>query len=126
MNFFLKCVLLLTLALPIDSSFAQFIVKTDIDYESLATQCSALALRLNTLSRAQDHPSCVSNLDGLNVYYASNYISFKWVNKAIELLIAAIIQVQYARDIDCYCKEDIQDVLKNLISIKNQLLEIRQ
>ena len=47
------------------------------------------------------------------------------INKAIDVLIAGIIQVQYARDIDCYFKDEIQDVIIKLISIKDELLESR-
>ncbi len=122
-TFYKSLLLLMTLALPLTGSFAQPTLEAVVDYDALAKQCTALAVQLNALSRAQDRKECVLNFDGLNVYYAGNYISFRWINKAIDVLIAGIIQVQYARDIDCYFKDEIQEVIIKLISIKDELLE---
>ena len=65
------------------------------------------------------------NLDGLNVYFASNYIATDWINKAIEVLTSAIYQIRYAFDIGCYEQASILDIINQLTKIKNILNESR-
>lgn len=97
-----------------------------VDYPRLAEQCRQLALKLDSLSQNQNREACRMNLDGLNVYFASNYIATNWINKAIEVLTSAIYQVRYAFDIGCYDQTSILDVINELTKIRNILNESRQ
>lgn len=96
------------------------------EYNDLAQQCRQFALQLDSLSQNQTRSSCIMNLDGLNVYFASNYISTYWINKAIEVLTSAIYQVKFAYDIGCYDQTSILDVINGLTVIKNKLNDSRQ
>ncbi|MDP3560024.1 MAG: hypothetical protein Q8R79_06740 [Legionellaceae bacterium] len=88
---------------------------------TLAKQCKQLSLQLYQISSHQSLPVCQANLDGLNVYYASNYISLKWFDKAQEVLVAAIIQIKYALDIGCDDPSDIRAIINGLQSVNNRL-----
>ena len=97
-----------------------------VDYSALAKQCRKLALNLDSLSESQNRETCRMNLDGLNVYFASNYIATNWINKAIDVLTSAIYQVSYALDIGCYDQASILDIINALTDIRNTLNESRQ
>lgn len=126
MKLILKIILLMTLILPITGLYASSSVHDDIDYDALAAQCRTLSLQLDSLARIQDREMCAKNLDGLNVYFASNYISLRWINKATEVITSAIFQVSFALDTGCYQHDDIQSIVNNLKSIRNQLMDSRQ
>lgn len=96
------------------------------DYSALAEQCRQFALQLDSLSQNQTRSSCIMNLDGLDVYFASNYISTLWINKAINVLTSAIYQVKYAYDIGCYDQTSILNIINGLTLIKNKLNDSRQ
>ena len=91
------------------------------DAPTLAEQCRQLAVDLFNLSSKQNLKICRINLDGLNVYYASNYITFKWYDKAQKVLSEAIIQVKYALDIGCDNPEGIKTVINGLYAVRNGL-----
>ena len=88
---------------------------------ALADQCKQLALQLYTISSHQKLNICQANLDGLNVYYASNYIHLNWDDKAQEVLTAAIIQIKYALDIGCDEHYEIATIIKELEAINTKL-----
>ncbi len=83
--------------------------------------CRQIALKLDWLSRYQDHEACKKNLDGLNVYIASQYILAKKYNNAKTLLINAIYQINFAIDIACYGQDDMKTTVKTLNEIIQQL-----
>ena len=91
------------------------------DAPTLAEQCRQLAIDLFNLSSNQTRKICRINLDGLNVYYASNYITFKWSDKAQKVLSEAIIQVKYALDIGCDNPSGITNVINGLYAVRNGL-----
>lgn len=122
MKLFLKNSLFIALSLFSASSA----IGDGIDYDTLADRCRTLSLQLDTLARTQDRETCASNLDGLNVYFAGNYISLRWTNKAAEVLTSAIFQVEFAYDIGCYYQDQIQNIIHDLKSVRNQLIDSRQ
>ena len=88
---------------------------------ALAEQCRKLSLQLYELSSHQSRPICEFNLDGLNVYFASNYILLDRVQKAKEVITSAIIQVKFALDIGCDGSANISSVITGLQSVNNKL-----
>ena len=126
MKRFLKSIFLIALTLPITSISAASPIGDNVDYDALADKCHTLSLQLDSLSRAQRRTTCSVNLDGLNVYFASNYISSRWITKATEVLTSAIIQIKFARDTDCNYKDDIQKIIDGLKLIRDKLNDSRQ
>lgn len=125
MKLFSRCFFLFSLFISANL-YAEPTGEGNIDFNALATQCHAIAVKLDTLSQAQNRKVCAKNLDGLNVYYAGSYITFQWINKAIEVLTAAIIQINYAYDTDCYYPNDIKTIIDKLTTIRNQLYASQQ
>jgi len=125
MRLFSRCFLLFSLFISANL-YADPTEEGTIDFDALATQCYTLAVKLDSLSLAQNSKICTKNLDGLNVYYAGSYITFRWLNKAIEVLTAAIIQINYAYDINCYYPNDIKTIIERLTTIRNQLYASQQ
>ena len=84
-----------------------------------AETCRQAAIQLDWLSQHQTRKDCSMNLsyDALNVYYASKYILANQLSQAQTVLNSAIIQTNYAVDIDCDGKPSIQSVLVNLQSV---------
>lgn len=126
MKLFLKNALLITCTVFMTNLSASSVISDNVDYDTLADRCRTLALQLDTLARAQDRKTCAADLDGLNVYFASNYISLRWTNKATEVLTSAIFQVGFAHDIGCYYQDEIQNVINGLKLIRDQLIDARQ
>ena len=83
--------------------------------------CRQIALQLNWLSRYQDRADCTANLDGVGVYFASNYILANRISEAKALIDTAIIKTKYAIDISCYGQDDMKDVVDQLQKIQKTL-----
>ncbi len=126
MKLFLKNALLITCTIFMTNLAASSAIDDSIDYDKLAEQCRSLSLQLDTLAQTQDRKTCSANLDGLNVYFASNYILLRWTNKATEVLTSAIFQVEFAHDTGCYYEDEIQNVVNGLKLIRDQLIDSRQ
>jgi hypothetical protein len=91
--------------------YATPILNVPKDPAATAEMCRQVAIKMDWLSRYQDYPTCTRNLDGLNVYIASRYISNQQYAEAKTLLTTASYQVNFALNIHCYGQEDIKAVL---------------
>lgn len=89
------------------------------DAEALSEQCKKLSIDLYTLSNKQPRKICRRSLDGLNVYYASNFIMHNLYDRASKVLFEAIIQVKYALDIGCEHPDKINEIITGLQAVKN-------
>lgn len=116
----------MVLLISITNIYAFSSINDGADYDTLAERCRVLSLELDSLAHTQDRDTCMKNLDGLNVYFASNYISLRWINKATEVLTSAIIQVSFALETGCYRHDDIQTIINQLKEIRDQLAASRQ
>lgn len=86
-----------------------------------AEACRQIALKLDWLSRYQDREACTKNLDGLQVYIASQHILNRKYNDAKTLLITATYQINFAIDINCYGQDDMKSAIKSLNEIIDTL-----
>ena len=76
---------------------------------------------MDWLSRYQDYGMCTKNLDGVNVYIASQYIRNKKYTDAKTLLTTAAYQVNFAIDINCYGQDDMKDIVKSINDVLDSL-----
>lgn len=91
------------------------------DLPKLAESCSKAAIQIDWLGRYQDRAACTSNLNGLNVYIASQYILANQLSSAQPLINTAIIQTNYAIAIGCYGIPSMQAVVVSLQSIQDAI-----
>lgn len=84
-----------------------------------AENCRQLSLKLDWLSRYQDRPSCTKNLDGLQVYIASQYILDRRYNDAENILRTVVYQINFAIDTNCYGQDD----MKSLVVALNEIID---
>lgn len=91
------------------------------DPAATAETCRQIALKLDWLGRYQDRDACTNNLDGLQVYIASQYILNKEYTDAKSLLTTATYQISFAIDTHCYGQEEMKDAVKSLNEIIDSL-----
>lgn len=93
-----------------------------VDVAVLGEQCRQVAVKMDTLSRYQDRPTCSTYLNGLNVYFASQFIIAKQLAEAKPLIETAITQIKFAIDIGCYGQNDMKNLVKDLLKIKENIV----
>lgn len=122
MHFIKKNIFLILSTLIISSNtYATSVFSAPKDPTATAESCRQIALKLDWLGRYQDRESCTKNLDGLQIYIASQYILAKKYTDAKNLLLSATYQINFAIDTSCYGQEDMKNAIKSLNEIIDSL-----
>gem|GEM_PF-1714662 len=86
-----------------------------------ADECRRLSLKLDWLGRYQDRAVCTQSLEGAEVYLAGHYIETGQDKDAYKLLEHTMVLVQYAVDLGCYGKDDMETVVSDLQKVMDAI-----
>jgi hypothetical protein len=91
------------------------------DNKSYADECRRLSLKLDWLGRYQDRAVCTQSLEGAEAYLAGHYIETGEDKEAYKLLEHTMVLVQYAIDLNCYGKADMETVVADLQKVMYEI-----
>jgi len=91
------------------------------DNKSYADECRRLSLKLDWLGRYQDRAVCTQSLEGAEAYLAGHYIETGEDKEAYKLLEHTMVLVQYAVDLNCYGKTDMETVVSDLQKVMYEI-----
>lgn len=91
------------------------------DKKAYAGECRRLALKLDWLGRYQDRAVCTQNLEGAEAYLAGHYIETGDEKEAYKLLEHTKVLVEYAIDLNCYGKGDMETVASDIKTIMDKI-----
>ncbi|NCT57837.1 MAG: hypothetical protein GW760_09055 [Legionella sp.] len=86
-----------------------------------ADECRRLALKLDWLGRYQDRTVCTQSLQGAEAYLAGHYIETGDDGEAYKLLEHTKVLVEYAIDLNCYGKGDMETVASDIEKIMEEI-----
>ncbi|MDF1683746.1 MAG: hypothetical protein P1U36_03715 [Legionellaceae bacterium] len=91
------------------------------DKKVQADECRRLALKLDWLGRYQDRAVCTQSLEGAEAYLAGHYIETGDDKEAYKLLEHTKVLVEYAVDLNCYGKTDMETVASDIKTVMDEI-----
>ncbi|MDF1827171.1 MAG: hypothetical protein P1U39_02710 [Legionellaceae bacterium] len=93
----------------------------DEDKKVYADECRRLALKLDWLGRYQDRTVCTQSLQGAEAYLAGHYIETDDDSEAYKLLEHTKVLVEYAIDLNCYGRGDMETVASDIEKVMDEI-----